>query len=77
MGQRTLAFTRLLLREISRNTLENLKLLVVYTKQSFIQHTWEITKGQYNKHMQQSEHRFTTKVKTHRCIKGFGVDQYA
>jgi hypothetical protein len=39
MGQRTLAFTRLLLRKISYNTLENHELLVVYAKQSFIQHT--------------------------------------
>jgi hypothetical protein len=44
MGQRTLAFTRLLLREVSSNTLRNLGLLVVYAKQSFIQHTWEIIK---------------------------------
>jgi hypothetical protein len=44
MGQRTLAFTRLLLREVSCNTLENLGLLVIYAKQSFIQHTWGITK---------------------------------
>jgi hypothetical protein len=29
MGQRTLAFTRLLLREVSKNTLRNLGLLVV------------------------------------------------
>jgi hypothetical protein len=58
MGQRTLGFTRLLLREVSCNTLENHKLLVVYAKQSFIQHTWGITKEQYTKHMQQSEHRF-------------------
>jgi hypothetical protein len=58
MGQRTLGFTRLLLREVSCNTLENHKLLVVYAKQSFIQHTWRITKEQYTKHMQQSEHRF-------------------
>jgi hypothetical protein len=40
MGQRTLAFTRFLLREVSCNTLRNLGLLVVYAKQSFIQHTW-------------------------------------
>jgi hypothetical protein len=33
MGQRTLAFTRLLLREVSYNTFENLGLLVVYAKQ--------------------------------------------
>jgi hypothetical protein len=41
MGQRTLAFTRLLLREVSCNTLENLGLLVVYANRSFIQHTRE------------------------------------
>jgi hypothetical protein len=32
MGQRTLAFTWLLLREVSRNTLGNHRLLVVYVK---------------------------------------------
>jgi hypothetical protein len=52
MGQRTLAFIRLLLREVSCNTLENLELLVVYAKQSFIQHTWEMTKEQYTNHEQ-------------------------
>jgi hypothetical protein len=45
MGQRTLSFTGLLLREVSCNTLENHGLLVVYVKQSFIQHTWGITKN--------------------------------
>jgi hypothetical protein len=45
MGQRTLAFTRLLLREVSGNTLRNHGLLVIYAKQSFIQHTWRITKN--------------------------------
>jgi hypothetical protein len=45
MGQRTLAFTRLLLMEVSDNTLGNHRLLIVYTKQSFIQHTWGITKN--------------------------------
>ena len=45
MGQRTLAFTRLLLREVSCNTLGNHGLLVVYAKQSFIQHTWGMTKN--------------------------------
>jgi hypothetical protein len=44
MGQRTLAFTRLLLRKVSGNTLNNHGLLVVYTKQSFIQHIWEMIK---------------------------------
>jgi hypothetical protein len=38
MVQRTLAFTRLLLREVSCNTLKNHGLLDVYTKQSCIQH---------------------------------------
>jgi hypothetical protein len=65
MGQRTLAFTKLLLKEVSCNTLRNHGLLVVYAKQSFIQHTWGITKEQYTKHMQQSKHRFNRKVKTH------------
>jgi hypothetical protein len=72
MGQRTLAFTRLLLKEVSYNTLRNHKLLVVYAKQSFIQHTWGMTKEQYTKHMQQSKHRFNRKVKTHKCIIGLG-----
>jgi hypothetical protein len=62
MGQRTLAFTRLLLREVSCNTLENLGLLVVYAKHSFIQHIWEMTKEQYTKHMQPSEQKFNRTV---------------
>jgi hypothetical protein len=62
MGQRTLAITRLLLREVSYSTLRNLGLLVVYTKQSFIQHIWKMTKEQYTKHIQQSEHKFNRKV---------------
>jgi hypothetical protein len=45
MGLRTLAFTNFLLREVSCNTLGNHGLLVVYAKQSFIQHTWGITKN--------------------------------
>jgi hypothetical protein len=45
MGQRTLAFTKLLLREISCNSLGNHILLVVYAKQSFVQHTWGIKKN--------------------------------
>jgi hypothetical protein len=65
MGQKTLAFTRLLLREVSYNTLENLGLLIVYAKWSFIQHTWEMTNEQYTNHMQQSTHRFSGKVQTH------------
>ena len=72
MGQRTLAFTRLLLREVSCNTLGNHRLIVVYAKQSFIQHTWGITKEQYTKHMQQSKHRFNSRVKTHKYIIGLG-----
>jgi hypothetical protein len=70
MGQRTLAFTRLLLREVSCNTLKNLGLLVVYAKQSFIQHIWEMTKEQYTNHMQQSKHKFSGKVKTHKRTLG-------
>jgi hypothetical protein len=38
MGQRTLVVTRLLLREVSDNTLRNHRLLIVYAKQSCIQH---------------------------------------
>jgi hypothetical protein len=44
MGQRTLAFTRLLLREVSGNTLRKHGLLVVYAKRSCIQHIWIMTK---------------------------------
>jgi hypothetical protein len=46
MCQMTLAFTRLLLREVSGNTLRNHGLLVFYAKQSFIQHIgkWQIIK---------------------------------
>ena len=64
MGQRTLAFTMLLLREVSGNTLRNHRLLVVYAKQSCIQHIWEMIKEQYTKHMQSSEHKFNRKVQT-------------
>jgi hypothetical protein len=64
MGQRTLAFTRLLLREISGNTLRNHRLLIVYAKQSCIQHIWEMKKEQYTKHMQSSEQKFNQKVQT-------------
>jgi hypothetical protein len=64
MGQWTLAFTRLLLREVSGNTLRNHRLLVVYAKQSYIQHNWEMIKEQYTKHMQSSEHKFNRKVQT-------------
>jgi hypothetical protein len=66
MGQRTLAFTRLLLKEVSCNTLENLGLLIVYAKHSFIQHTCEMTKEQYTNHMQQRKHRFSGNVQTHK-----------
>jgi hypothetical protein len=62
MGQRTLAFTRLLLREVSGNTLRNHGLLVVYAKQSCIQHIWELIKEQYTKHVQSSEHKSNQKI---------------
>jgi hypothetical protein len=42
MGQRTLAFTKLLLRNFSCNSLGKRRLLVVYAKKSFIQCTWGI-----------------------------------
>jgi hypothetical protein len=45
MGQGTLAFTRLLLRKVSCNTLGNHRLLDVYAQQSFSQHSWRITKN--------------------------------
>jgi hypothetical protein len=72
MGQRTLAFTKLLLKDFSYNSLGNHRLLIVYTKQSFIQHTWGITKESYTKHMQQSKHMFNRKVKTIRCFLSLG-----
>jgi hypothetical protein len=64
MGQRTLVFTRLLLREVSYNTLRNHELLVVYANQSCIQHISEMIKEQYTKHMQSSEHKFNRNVQT-------------
>jgi hypothetical protein len=60
------SLARLLLKEVSCKTPRNLELLVVYAKQSFIQHSWEMTKEQYTKHMQQSKHRFSGKVQTHK-----------
>jgi hypothetical protein len=39
MGQRTLAFTKLLLRDFSCNSLGEHRLLIVYAKQSFIKYT--------------------------------------
>jgi hypothetical protein len=62
MRQRTIVFTRLLLKEVSYNILGNLELLVVYAKQSFIQHIWGMTKEKYTNHMQESEHKFNRKV---------------
>jgi hypothetical protein len=44
MGQRALAFTKLLLRDFFCNFLGKHRLPVVYAKQSFILYTWEITK---------------------------------
>jgi hypothetical protein len=74
MGQRTLAFTRLLPREVSCNTLGNHGLLVVYAKQSFIQHTWGMTKEQYTNHMQQSEHKSNKTVQAHKWNLGSEVN---
>ena len=54
MGQRTLAFTKLLIRDFLCNCLGKHRLLVVYAKQSFTLGTWENNKQkQYTKHMQQ------------------------
>jgi hypothetical protein len=39
MDQRTLAFTKLLLRDFSSNSLGKHIIFVVYAKQSFIQYT--------------------------------------
>jgi hypothetical protein len=64
MGQRTLAFTRLLLRKVFGKTLSNHGLLVVYAKRSCIQHIWIMTKKQYTKHVQSNEHKLKRKVKT-------------
>jgi hypothetical protein len=44
MGQRTLAFTKLLLRDFLCNCLGKHRLLVVYVKQSFTLSTWENNK---------------------------------
>jgi hypothetical protein len=68
MGQRTLAFTRLLLREVFDNTLRNNELLVVYTKRSCIQHIWIMTQKQYTKHVQSSEHKFQKKSNKHKSV---------
>jgi hypothetical protein len=64
MGQRTLAFTRLLLRKVFGNTLRNHALLVVYAMRSCIQHIWIMTKKQYTKHVQSCEHNLERTVKT-------------
>jgi hypothetical protein len=66
MGQRTLAFTRLLLREVSCNTLGNLGLLLSTQSNHSFNTLGEMTKEQYTKRMQQSEHKFNKKVKAHR-----------
>ena len=59
MGQRTLAFTKLLIRDFLRNCLGKHRLLVVYAKQSFTLCTWEKSnKKQHAKHMQQRDHKF-------------------
>jgi hypothetical protein len=59
----TLAFTRLLLRKVFGNTLRNHGLLVVYAKRSCIQHIWIMTKKQYTKYVQSSEHNLDITVR--------------
>jgi hypothetical protein len=76
MDQRTLAFTRLLLREVFDNTLRNHRLLVVYAKWSCIQHIWIMTKKQYTKHVQSSEHMLKRIVYTQEWNLGSRVDNY-
>jgi hypothetical protein len=56
IGLRTLAFTRLLLREVSNNTLRNLGLLVVYVKRAYIQYIWKSINEQHIKHLQSLSH---------------------
>jgi hypothetical protein len=74
MCQMTLAFTRLLLREVSGNTLRNHRLLVVYVKQSFIQHIgkWQINKtsNMYNQVNMNSKE----KEQTQKWSMGYRVD---
>ena len=66
MGQRTLAFTKLLIRDFLCNCLGKHRLLVVYVKQSFTLCTWENNKQkQYTKHMQQRDHKFIIEKDRH------------
>jgi hypothetical protein len=65
MGQRTLAFTRLLLRKVFGNTLRNHGLLIVYTKRSCIQHIWIMkrnsTPNMYNQVNKNSKEKYKHK----------------
>jgi hypothetical protein len=72
----TLAFTMLVLRKVFGKTLRNHGLLVVYTKRSCIQHIWIITKKQYTKHAQSSEHNPKRIVKTQEWNLGSRVGNY-
>jgi hypothetical protein len=56
IGLRTLAFTRLLLREVSNNTLRNFGLLVVEVKRAYIQYIWRSINKQHMKHLQSLTH---------------------
>jgi hypothetical protein len=62
MGQRTLAFTRLLLRKIFGNTLRNHGLLVVLIKRPYIQYIWKIANEYHTNHVQTMEHISKGKV---------------
>jgi hypothetical protein len=55
---------------------DNELLLVVYVKQSFIQHIWKMTKKQYTKHVQSSEHKLKRTVKTQEWNLGSRVGNY-
>jgi hypothetical protein len=76
MGQRTLAFTRLLLREVSCNTLGNHGLLDVYAKQSFSQHTWRITKNITPNICNRSNTGSVEKAQIQKLTLGSMVDHY-
>ena len=63
MGQRTLAFTKLLIRDFLCNCLGKHRLLVVYVKQSFTLCTWENNKQKtiYQTYAAERGHKFITR----------------
>ena len=67
MGQRTLAFTKLLLRDFLCNCLGKHRLLVVYVKQSFTLCTWENNKQKatYQTYAAERDHKFIAEKDGH------------